>query len=144
MPSEVCVIVSSFEEVHTMPTAAQVQEAFRAVDEMRLDDYAALFTEDGTVTFGNFPPSVGRAAIKSSLEDFYRLLLGVRHELRGSWIVDDVSINEATVHYTVRDGTVVALPVTSILRWTGDRIREWRIYMDVAPAMEAAQAAAKV
>jgi limonene-1,2-epoxide hydrolase len=124
-----------------MPTAQQVAEAFRAVDEMRLDDYAALFTPDGTATFGNFAPSVGPEAIRAALADFYQLLLGVRHELRGSWIVDDVSINEATVHYTLKDGNVVSLPVTSILRWTGDRVREWRIYMDVAPAMEAAQAA---
>jgi hypothetical protein len=123
-----------------MPTAQQVAEAFRAVDEMRLDDYAALFTPDGTATFGNYDPAVGPEAIRAALADFYGLLLGVRHELRGSWIVDDVSINEAIVHYTMKDETVVSLPVTSILRWTGDRVRDWRIYMDVAPAMAAVQA----
>jgi limonene-1,2-epoxide hydrolase len=46
------------------------------------------------------------------------------------------------VHYTMRDGAVVSLPATSILRWRGDRVHEWRIYMDVGPALAAAQASA--
>jgi uncharacterized protein (TIGR02246 family) len=120
-----------------MPTPLQVREAFRSVDEMRLDDFAALFTPDGTMTFGNGDPSVGPDAIRTALADFYQHLTGVRHELRGAWIVDDVSINEAIVHYTMKDGSDVPLPVTSILRWSGDRVREWRIYMDAAPAFAA-------
>lgn len=120
-----------------MPTPLQVQEAFRSVDEMRLDDFAALFTPDGTMTFGNGEPSVGPDAIRAALADFYQHLTGVRHELRGAWIVDDASINEAIVHYTMKDGSDVPLPVTSILRWSGDQVREWRIYMDAAPAFAA-------
>ena len=120
-----------------MPTPLQVQEAFRSVDEMRLDDFAALFTLDGTMTFGNGEPSVGPDAIKAALADFYQHLDGVRHDPRGAWIIDDVSINEAIVHYTMKDGSDVPLPVTSILRWSGDSVRQWRIYMDAAPAFEA-------
>jgi uncharacterized protein (TIGR02246 family) len=124
-----------------MPTSHQVQEAFRAVDEMRLDDFAELFTPDGSMTFGNGEPSVGPDACRTALAGFYQHLAGVRHELRGAWIVDDVSINEAIVHYTMKDGSDVPLPVTSILRWSGDRVREWRIYMDAAPAFAAIAAA---
>jgi uncharacterized protein (TIGR02246 family) len=125
-----------------MPTPLQVQEAFRSVDEMRLDDFAALFTPDGTMTFGNGDPSVGPAAIRAALADFYQHLDGVRHELKGAWIIDDVSINEAIVHYTMKDGSDVPIPVTSILSWTGDHIQSWRIYMDAAPAFAAIQAIA--
>lgn len=125
-----------------MPSTRRVEEAFAAVDGMRLDDFAALFTPDGTMTFGNGEPSVGPEACRRALGDFYQLLKGVRHELRGAWVVDDVSINEAIVHYTMRDDSVVSLPVTSILRWDGDLVREWRIYMDVAPALAAAAPAA--
>jgi hypothetical protein len=125
-----------------MPTPLQVQEAFRSVDEMRLDDFAALFTADGTMTFGNGEPSVGPAAIRAALAAFYVHLDGVRHELEGAWIVDDVSINEAIVHYTMKDGSDVPLPVTSILRWDGDRVRSWGIYMDAAPAFAAIEAIA--
>jgi ketosteroid isomerase-like protein len=123
-----------------MPTAQQVEEAFRTVDEMRLDDFAALFTPDGTMTFGNSGPTPDPEGSKQALGDFYSMLRGVRHEPLGAWIVGDVSINESIVHYTMRDGSVVSLPATSILRWSGDRIREWRIYMDAAPAVAAAQA----
>jgi ketosteroid isomerase-like protein len=129
-------------EVLAMPTPNQVQEAFRTVDEMRLDDFAALFTPDGTMTFGNGEPSVGPDAVKAALGAFYQHLNGVRHELRGAWIVDDVSINEAIVHYTMKDGSDVGLPVTSILRWRGDRVLDWRIYMDAAPAFAAIEAIA--
>jgi hypothetical protein len=125
-----------------MPTTLQVQEAFRSVDEMRLDDFAALFTADGTMTFGNGEPTVGPVAVRAALGDFYRILSGVRHEVKGAWIVGDVSINEAVVHYTMTDCSVVPIPVTSILRWEGDRVRDWRIYMDVAPVFAAAQATA--
>jgi hypothetical protein len=125
-----------------MPTPRQVEEAFRAVDEMRYDDFAALFTPDGTMTFGNGAPTEGPAACRDALAGFFGLLQGVRHEVRGAWIVDDVSINEAIVHYAMKDGTVVSLPVTSILRWQGDHVRDWRIFMDVGPALAAAQATA--
>src|SRR5579859_7826352 len=76
-------------EVPRMPTPLQVQEAFRSVDEMRLDDFAALFTPDGSMTFGNGEPSVGPAAIRAALAAFYVHLDGVRHELKGAWIVGD-------------------------------------------------------
>lgn len=109
---------------------------------MRLDDFAALFTPDGTMTFANNEPVLGPEAIKRSQGDFYQLLQAVRHEVRGAWIVDDVSINEAVVHYTMKDGSMVSLPATTILRWEGDRVRSWSIYMDVAPAVAAAQATA--
>jgi ketosteroid isomerase-like protein len=126
-----------------MPTPLQVQEAFRAVDEMRLDDFAALFAPDGSMTFGNGEPSVGPDACKTALGAFYQHLDGVRHELRGAWIFEDVSINEALVHYTMKDGSDVAVPVTSILHWSGDKVVEWRIYMDAAPAFAAIQAIAE-
>ena len=125
-----------------MPTAQQVEEAFRTVDEMRLDDFAALFTPDGTMTFGNGGPTPDPEGSKQALGGFYSLLRGVRHEVLGAWIVDDVSINESIVHYTMRDGSVVSLPATSILYWRGDRVHEWRIYMDVGPAVAAATASA--
>jgi SnoaL-like protein len=125
-----------------MPTQQQVEEAFRSVDEMRFDDFGALFTADGTMTFGNGEPTVGPDAIKTALSDFYRILRSVRHELKGAWIAGDVSINEAVVHYTMASGAVVPVPATSILRWDGDHVRAWNIYMDVAPVFAAAQAAA--
>jgi ketosteroid isomerase-like protein len=125
-----------------MPTPLQVSEAFRSVDEMRLDDFAALFTPDGSMTFGNGEPSVGPAAIRAALGDFYQHLDGVRHELQGAWIAGDVSINEAIVHYTMKDGSDVPLPVVSVLRWSGDLVQEWRIYMDAAPVFAAIQASA--
>jgi hypothetical protein len=63
---------------------------------------------------------------------------GLSHEITGvwsgSWEGGEVKSVEAEVTYTRKDGTrTQALPVTSTVRMDGDRIKDFRIFMDVSP-----------
>jgi hypothetical protein len=52
----------------------------------------------------------------------------------GRWEMGDVHIVESEVTYTRKDGTQTQpLPATSTLRMNGDRIRDYRVFMDISP-----------
>jgi hypothetical protein len=63
---------------------------------------------------------------------------GLSHEITGvwsgSWEGGEVKSVEAAVTYTRQDGTrTQPLPATSTLRMEGERIKDYRIFIDVAP-----------
>ena len=66
----------------------------------------------------------------------------VDHELAGVQVDGtlDVAVHDdgtATVTYTRKDGTTIALPVVTIYRGEGELIEDYRIFMDVAPLFAA-------
>ena len=121
-----------------MQTAAWVAQLFAAVDAMQPEALAAYFTDDAVFRFGNAPPSHGREEIQQALAGFFGAIGGLRHEVmglwHGQWEGGPVLAVEAEVTYTRADGSQTQpLPVTSTMRLAGDRIQDYRIFMDVSP-----------
>jgi ketosteroid isomerase-like protein len=119
-------------------TPEWVAQLFGAVDAMQPEAVAAYFTDDAVFRFGNAPPSHGRRAIQQALAGFFGTIGGLRHQVtgvwRGQWEGGPVLAVEAEVTYTRADGSQTPpLPVTSTMRFAGDRIRDYRIFMDVSP-----------
>ena len=119
-------------------TAAWVAQLFTTVDAMQPEAAAAYFTDDAVFRFGNAPPSHGRRAIQQALAGFFGAIGGLRHQVtgvwRGQWDGGPVLAVEAAVTYTRADGSQTPpLPVTSTMRLAGDRIQDYRIFMDVSP-----------
>lgn len=115
-----------------------VVDLFRAIDSMDASTFAKAFAEDGSFRFGNSEPAVGREQVERSVSGFLSMIGGLSHEITGvwsgSWEGGEVKSVEAEVTYTRKDGTRTrALPVTSTLRMEGDRIKDYRIFMDVSP-----------
>jgi predicted GNAT family acetyltransferase len=119
----------------------RIRALYAHVDALDAAAFAAAFTDEGSAAFGNSPPARGRAAIETALRGFFALLDGMKHDFIALWPVPEGWVLEATVAYSVKG---VAAPVrvtgTTILRTDGERLRDVRIYYDLAPVMAAAQA----
>ena len=118
-----------------------IRNYFRTVDEMDLEAYLALHTDDVRFRFANAPTTTGKEAIREGLTQFWGSIAGLRHDIVQMWDTGDVGINEAVTVYTRKDGSQVGIPVTTILRRRGILVEDIRIYMDLAPlfASEPAQ-----
>ena len=107
------------------------------VDGGDLARLGALLTKDIRLVSGNQPTIEGREAVLDAFRDVSGKAT-TRHEVSGVWTgrdreFDVVSI-EAAVTYTLADGRVVPLPVTSTLRRRDGLVADYRIFMDAAPA----------
>jgi ketosteroid isomerase-like protein len=94
--------------------------------------------DDVTIVFGNFEPLIGAAAFTQLFGQFTSSLQAVRHEIHQIWPAAndlDVLIVTMTAHYTRTDGRPVSLPCCNVFRMSGARIAEYRVYMDISPAL---------
>jgi ketosteroid isomerase-like protein len=115
-----------------------VADLFRAIVNMDAAMFANAFTDDGTFRFGNSEPVVGRLQVEQSVSEFFSMLGGLNHHVTGVWSGNweggEVISVEADVTYTRKDGTLTqAIPATSTLRMEGDRIKDYRAFVDISP-----------
>jgi limonene-1,2-epoxide hydrolase len=81
---------------------------------------------------------VGRQQVEQGMSGFFSMIGGLSHEIIGVWSdlweAGEVKIVEVEVTYTRKDGSrTEALPATTIVRMEDDRIKDYRIFMDVSP-----------
>jgi ketosteroid isomerase-like protein len=96
--------------------------------------------DDVTVVFGNFEPLVGAVAFAQLFQQFTSSLQAVLHEIHHIWPAAndlDVLVASMTAHYTRTDGKRVSLPCCNVFRMRGGLIAEYRVYMDISPALAA-------
>lgn len=112
-----------------------------AVDHKDAAGFAAAFTPDAWLRFGNADPLVGRDAIRAAIAQFFTAFVDLRHESKGSYLDGDTLILEAVVTYTRHDRQQVSIPAVTIFRLaeTGEQPRatpiadQCRIYVDLTP-----------
>jgi hypothetical protein len=115
-----------------------------SVDRKDAAGFAAAFTPEGTLTFGNSPTLVGRDAIREAIAHFFSAFVSLRHEARGAWLDGEVLTLEAIVTYTRHDGQQVAIPAVTIFHLAGGTEQgtptadQCRIYVDLTPLFAAA------
>ncbi|MGH2873142.1 MAG: nuclear transport factor 2 family protein [Solirubrobacteraceae bacterium] len=112
-----------------------LSELYSLVDAAALDDYLERFySDDAELRFGSAPAVRGRAAVREALgagHDRHAM----EHTFVNVWTVDDTTICEFRVRYTMRaDARVVELPSLAILRRQPDGLLDQlRVYIDPAP-----------
>ena len=110
-----------------------------SVDRKDAAGFAAAFTADAWLRFGNADPLVGRDAIREAIAGFFTGFAALRHESKGEFLDGDTLILEAVVTYTRHDRRQVSIPAVTIFRLAGvgERGRpvadQCRIYVDLAP-----------
>lgn len=109
------------------------ETVFATVDRMNASAFAEYFTADGLFVFANWPEACGSNAIQTIVDDFFKSIAALRHEVLNVWRVDDVDICQLRVIYTRHDGSQVSLPCANIWRRVGDKFSEYRIYIDLNP-----------
>lgn len=108
-----------------------------AVDRRDAAGFAAAFTDDGWLRFGNNEPLVGRANIEAAIAGFFTMLDTLKHQQTGLWSQGDALILEANVTYRRLDGGMVTVPAVTIMRLAGTAARpvveRCQMFVDLTP-----------
>lgn len=116
----------------TLGTQASIVKRF--LTEVRSpDDFAAFFAEDASYRFGNFPPILGRNAIRESSISFRSRVKLARHDIKNLWEMGDTVVSEMEVIYTRLDDKVVVVPCTDVILLHDGLFQAMRIYIDTSP-----------
>jgi ketosteroid isomerase-like protein len=110
-----------------------VASIFADIDAFDPDKFVAHLTPDARFRFGNADPVTGRAAVKAAVAGFFSTIDGLTHHILNSWDSGATTIVQIDVEYQRKDGKTVTTPNADILVFDGDLVRDWQIYIDVAP-----------
>ena len=120
------------------PGSKVIEAVFAAIDSGDIAGATNHFRNDVTVHFANLAPLVGADAFVGLYQRFTDSLRAVRHEIHDIWSAAEtpnVLIARMTAHYTKCDESTVSLPCCNIFGMASDRIADYRVYMDISPAL---------
>jgi ketosteroid isomerase-like protein len=107
-----------------------VTDLYRAVDAQDVQKLTDHMTEDALFQFANLPAVVGRDNISGFLTGFYQTIKSIRHTEIESWFKDDVCFVTGKVTYVRPDDFTLTVPFGVLLKFNGDLVREWLIFVD--------------
>ena len=114
-----------------------VREMCAAVDAGDAPAFAAWFTDDATYVFANGAPLTGRAAITAATAGAAGALPWVRH------VVDQVALvgeDQLFCRFTIETespaGKPLALPCVTVMRLGGEQVADYRVHLDLTPALD--------
>ena len=106
---------------------------FADIDAMDAGKFIGHLTPDVRFRFANADPALGRAAVKEGVEGFWASIDGLSHHILNVYEVGDTVIAQIDVEYRRKDGKSVTVPNCDVLKFDGDLVRDWQIYIDLAP-----------
>ena len=110
-----------------------VVNVFSDIDAFNPDAFVTHLTPDVVFRFGNADPVTGREAVREAVAGFFSTIDGLTHHIRNVWEFGATTIVQIDVEYRRKDGKTVTVPNADILVYDGELVRDWRIYIDVAP-----------
>jgi ketosteroid isomerase-like protein len=110
-----------------------VASIFADIDAFDPDKFVTHLTPEARFRFANADPVTGRAAVKEAIAGFFTTIDGLTHHVRNVWEFGDTVIVQIDVEYRRKDGKTVTVPNADVLIYDGDLVRDWQIYIDVAP-----------
>jgi ketosteroid isomerase-like protein len=110
-----------------------VPAVFAAIDAMDTPVLVDHLTPDATFVFANQPAAVGSDAIAGTVNYVFTTFKGLKHTITGMWEQGDTIVVRLSIDYTRHDDQVVTLPCVNIFQYEGAKIKDYRIYMDIAP-----------
>lgn len=113
----------------------------KSVDHKDARGFAAAFTPDAWLRFGNNERTVGRDAIETAIAGFFTAFVSLSHESHGAYLDGRTLVLEAAVTYLRHDGQTVTVPAVTIFRLVtaGGEIAlppladQCRIFVDLTP-----------
>ncbi len=110
-----------------------VAPIFADIDAMDAGKFIAHLTPDVRFRLANADPAIGHAAVKEGVEGFWASIDGLTHHIRNVYEAGDTVIAQIDVEYRRKDGKSVTVPNCDVLVFDGDLVRDWQIYIDLAP-----------
>lgn len=119
---------------------AMVHAMCAQVDAGDAEAFGAWFADDATYTFGNGETLLGRDAVVAATAGAAGALPWVRHTVDEVAEVGDQLFCRFTIATEAPDGTLLALPCVTVIEMAGDRVVDYRVHMDISPALAPARA----
>jgi ketosteroid isomerase-like protein len=110
-----------------------VQTIFDADGAMDADLFVSVLAERATMRVAGGSLVEGRDHIRSMVVELFAGFSSISHALVRAHDRADYLIYEAEVTYGLKDGRLLVLPYANILRFVGDLIDDYRIYIDLSP-----------
>lgn len=108
---------------------------FAAIDNQDTENFLTFLTEDAKFCFGSAPAVRGQGAIRAAVDGFFGSIASSRHELDKCILDDTTLVCEGSVHYQRLDGRKVTVPFVDVFEYVGERISEYKIYIDISPLL---------
>lgn len=118
-----------------MSRVEMVRRLCDAVDAGDAEAFGAWFAEDATYTFANDEPLIGRAAVVEATAGAAGALPWVRHVIDQVAEVGDQLFCRFTIETEAPDGKPLALPCVTVIWMSGEQIVDYRVHMDLSPAL---------
>lgn len=99
---------------------------------MDVPGFVNLFTDDGIFRWANMDPVVGKQNITAFLTGFFQSIRALSHTDLEYWEVPGVRFATGYVNYTRLDDSVLRVPFSVILKFRGDLINEFLIFVDTS------------
>ncbi len=106
---------------------------FAAIDAQDGAAFVGYLTDDAVFRFGSAPAVRGRAAVQAAVEGFFDSIAGLSHSIDRRFGEDGTLVVEGEVTYTRHDGRKVVVPFVDVFECEGDKIAEYKIYIDISP-----------
>ena len=110
-----------------------VAAIFADIDSFDPDKFVLNLTPDVRFRFGNADPMVGREAVRDGVAGFFSSIAGLTHHVLEVYESGDTTIARIDVEYVRQDGKHVTTPNADILVFEGGLVKDWQIYIDLAP-----------
>jgi ketosteroid isomerase-like protein len=114
---------------------AMVTAMCAAVDRADAEAFGSWFADDAVYRFANAEELIGRAAVVAATEGAAGALPWVRHTVDQVAHVGDQLFCRFTIATEDRAGTPLHLPCVTVIRIEDDAIADYRVHMDMTPAL---------
>jgi ketosteroid isomerase-like protein len=105
-------------------------DMFAATDARDIPGFLRYLTDDVAFRFGNAPTLHGHTQVTEALTALFQTVKQLRHTIVGVHGCGDVWVVETVVHYEDRDGRSFSVPACSLLVPRGDRVSDYKIFID--------------
>jgi ketosteroid isomerase-like protein len=107
------------------------------VDSGDAGGFARWFAVNATYAFANEPTLVGRDAIEAATAGAAAALPWVRHSIDQVVEVGDQLFCRFTIHTESPTGAALAMPCVTVIELRDAEITDYRVHMDITPALTA-------
>jgi uncharacterized protein (TIGR02246 family) len=113
-----------------------VQALCDAVDDGDAETFGSYFAEDAVYQFGNNEPIIGRAAITEATAGTAGGAWPFHHEVNQVAAIGTQLFCRFTIHVSHPSDGELALPCVTVIELRGDDIVDYRVHMDIRPALK--------
>ena len=112
-----------------------------AVDAGDAAGFGSWFAADAVYRFGNAEPFSGQPAVVAATQGAIDALPWIRHTVDQVAELGDQLFCRFTIHTQAPDGRELALPCVTVITMAGPEIVDYRVHMDLSPALSVPAAA---